>query len=77
MGVIVGCTNSIIEKKLDSLLDETPYCGYVFYLYLFIEKLYMKARQDGAENLFFLSREGEFLKKLFDLYHSPQRASRA
>lgn len=45
-----------------------PYVWYVFYLYLFIEKLYNKCKTDKSYELFFLSREGQFLKQLFDLY---------
>ncbi len=39
-----------------------------FPLYNFTDKLYHYLRKNNYEEVFFLSREGEFLKKLFDLY---------
>lgn len=44
------------------------YSNYCFLLYLFIERLYCDLIKDGTKNVYFLSREGEFLKKLFDAY---------
>ena len=40
----------------------------IFSLYLFIEKLYFHLLKNNKKEVFFLSREGEYLKKLFDLY---------
>lgn len=40
----------------------------IFSLYIFIEKLYFTLVKEGKKEVFFLSREGEFLKKLFDEY---------
>ena len=40
----------------------------IFSLYLFTERLYFKLLSTGRNEVFFLSREGEFLKKLFDAY---------
>lgn len=37
-------------------------------LYMFTEKLYYHLLNDGLDEVFFLSREGEYLKKLFDEY---------
>lgn len=42
----------------------------IFSLYTFIEKLYYNLLRDGKKDVIFLSREGEFLKKLFDIYVS-------
>lgn len=63
----------IIKKKLKSLNkqisnEELPYIGFSFPIYVFIEKLYIKCHKENIDTLFFLSREGEFLKKIFDLY---------
>ena len=41
----------------------------IFTLYSFIEKLYFKLLRDNKDEVFFLSREGEYLKKLFDYYN--------
>ena len=40
----------------------------IFTLYSFIEKLYNNLLMDNFNEVFFLSREGEYLKKLFDAY---------
>lgn len=42
-------------------------------LFAFIEKLHVELIKNGVKNVFFLSREGEFLKKIFDLYQYNQR----
>ncbi|MEM9680150.1 MAG: HAD family hydrolase [Bacteroidota bacterium] len=45
-----------------------PYTEYILHYHLFIEQLYYKCRKDHIKDLFFLAREGLFLKKLFDSY---------
>lgn len=37
-------------------------------LFLFTEKLYYKLSKDNIQKVYFLAREGQFFKKLFDLY---------
>jgi len=54
------------EKELKS--KEYPYAEYLIIFHVFIERLYAKARKEGIKNLFFLAREGQFLKRLFDTY---------
>jgi HAD superfamily hydrolase (TIGR01549 family) len=39
-------------------------------LWLFIHRLFQELNQNGVRDVFFLSKEGEFLKKLFDLYQT-------
>lgn len=39
-------------------------------LYLFINLLHKRLKKDGFESVFFLSREGQFLKKIFECYTS-------
>lgn len=55
-------------KKLLPLLEKDDFSGYCFSLSLFTEKLFKDLKINGLKKVFFLSREGEFLKKLFDLY---------
>jgi len=45
-----------------------PFSEYIIHFYFFTERLYFKARKDRVNNLFFLSREGLYLKQLFDFY---------
>ena len=59
----------IMEKFLN--LTKTPTNNFehvIFTLYQFTEKLYNRLLNDGLDEVFFLSREGEYLKKLFDAY---------
>ena len=57
---------STIEKRCAK--SKHPFSEYVIHFYFFTERLYKKAKQDGAKDLFFLAREGLYLKKLFDSY---------
>lgn len=54
-------------KKL-SKTNNDRFQHTIFSLFLFTDKLYYKARKENITKLTFLSREGEFLKKLFDYY---------
>ncbi len=45
-----------------------PHSDYILFYYVYIERLYKKAKKDKLKNIFFLAREGLFLKKLFDHY---------
>lgn len=48
--------------------DNYNYSNHAFPLFLFIRRLYASLRNNDVKNVFFLSREGLFLKKLFDKY---------
>lgn len=54
--------NSIVPKSSDNFENS------IFSLYLFIERLYFNLLNDGLDEVVFLSREGEYLKKLFDAF---------
>lgn len=65
------------RKSLDTAIERMSktnvtgslaYSNYCFLLYLYIERLYKSLIQDEIQDIYFLSREGEFLKKLFDAY---------
>ena len=45
-----------------------PFTQYIIFYHFFIERLYYKCKKEGVKNLFFLSREGQYLKKIFDSY---------
>jgi len=62
-----------IEKELKSIYKDeykgqNRYSNYCFSLYLATERLYKEAVSRDIKKLYFLSREGEFMKKLFDIY---------
>ncbi len=46
--------------------DNFNYSNYAFPLYLFEKRLYIALKNAGVKDVFFLAREGQFLKKLFD-----------
>lgn len=57
------CKTKEKEKK-----HGKSYANYHFLLYKFTEELYFSLSRQGHKTVFFLAREGEFLKALFDLY---------
>lgn len=66
--------NSISKVKKHIEENKYEYFEQISYsLYSYIEKLYEQLLKDKQKNVFFLSREGEFLKKIFDLYREEQR----
>ena len=56
------------RAQLKKMINSKDYSGYCFSLALFTERLFVALKKDKIKKVFFLSREGEFLKKLFDLY---------
>lgn len=61
--------NKVIEKFNNLSNTSTDNFEHsIFTLYSFIEKLYNNLLIDNFNEVFFLSREGEYLKKLFDAY---------
>lgn len=62
-------TRQEIFKKINPILENGPiFSNIVLTLYFFISKLFRQLSEDGIKDAFFLSREGEFLKILFDHY---------
>ena len=61
---------NIISHKLRNIDKKSGHflSNYAFALYLFIERLYYTAYKENIYDLYFFSREGEFLKILFDIY---------
>lgn len=45
---------------------------FAFSLYCFTDQLYAALRKNRIQDVFFLSREGEFLKRMFDAYQSAR-----
>ncbi|MDD3362078.1 MAG: HAD family hydrolase [Hespellia sp.] len=73
------------RKRLDTRLEYISkknisgvygYSNYCFLLYLYIERLYKSLICEDIQDIYFLSREGEFLKELFDLYISKRNDDR-
>lgn len=64
--------NRIITKHYKRCRRDAslPYTEYILLYHLFVEELYYCCRQNKIKDLFFLSREGLYLKKLFDSYQN-------
>lgn len=62
-GYLKTCLNQIYKG-----CSRPDYEDITFSLYGFIHKLYAVLQQRNIKDVFFLSREGQFLKKLFDVY---------
>lgn len=45
-----------------------PFTEYIVHYHTFVERMYETAKRKDIKDLFFLSREGQFMKKLFDSY---------
>ncbi len=62
--------NRIISKiyKACRKNKSIPFTEYILFYHLFVEQLYYRCKQNQIKDLFFLSREGLYLKKLFDSY---------
>ncbi|WP_179345068.1 HAD family hydrolase [Winogradskyella ursingii] len=60
---IIGETYSHCNKKVT-----IPYTEYVVFYHFFVERLYRHCKKNDIKSLFFLSREGLFIKRLFDSY---------
>lgn len=65
------CAQRRIEQLYRSCKRKN-YEDVTFALYSYIERLYCELRKRSARSVFFLSREGEFLKKLFDKYQADR-----
>ncbi len=55
-----------VERKCTK--SKFVFSEYILHFYFFTERLYLQARKQNINNLFFLAREGHFLKQLFDQY---------
>ncbi|MEG1499859.1 MAG: HAD hydrolase-like protein [Clostridia bacterium] len=49
-------------------ISDTTYSNYAFLLFLFAKRLAQSCERKGIKNLFFLARDGKFLKTIFDYY---------
>ncbi|BAO75475.1 putative glycosyl transferase [Winogradskyella sp. PG-2] len=69
-----GNDNKDLKRVMNSVYktcrkrSSIPYTEYVIFYHVFAERVYEKAKRNKLKDLFFLSREGKFLKKLFDSY---------
>ena len=62
-----------LEKRCRK--SKLQFSEYIIHFYFFTERLYEKAIANRVNDLFFLAREGLFLKKLFDRYQELNQFS--
>lgn len=68
---VKNASTKSIDKELTKIASEfkrKAFSNYAFGLYLYIERIYEYAVKNEIHKLAFLSREGYFLKELFDIY---------
>ncbi len=61
--------------KTISAAGSSAWSDHAFPLYVYISGLCRALEERGAKDVFFLSREGQFLKRLFDLYAREKNAA--
>ncbi|MBT8271322.1 MAG: HAD family hydrolase, partial [Bacteroidia bacterium] len=59
--------NKVIDKTFRACQEKEapPFSEYIIFFQVFIERLYICARRFNIKTLFFISREGVYLKRLF------------
>lgn len=57
-----------LKDIFNNTQDKYNLSNYAFPLFLFTKRLYKNLKQNNVNNVMFLSREGQFLKTLFDKY---------
>ncbi|MFM0221517.1 methyltransferase domain-containing protein [Paraburkholderia dipogonis] len=62
-----GGADDIVGKLFAAGPQGSPFEGMALTMYLFTRRLYDTAVSDGVRDLFFFAREGEPLKRMFDL----------
>lgn len=60
-------------KRISKGNCKEPFANYSFELYTFIERLYIQLVKNRFKSVYFMAREGYFLKKLFDEYQSNKQ----
>lgn len=63
------------ELSLLSIDGKDDFSNIIFSLFIFIDTLYKKIKEKKYKEIFFLAREGEYLKKLFDCYLKEKKDS--
>ena len=62
--------NNTIDEFSEIFNKYRNLSNYAFSLYLFIVKVNEECKKNNITDLFFLAREGAFLKRLFDIYNN-------
>ena len=69
----------LINEEWDKIFNknkENNFSNHAFSLFLFIKRLYEKLEELKCKDILFMSREGQFLKKLFDEYLKIRKENR-
>lgn len=76
----IAADRRITEKEIESCLNSDNAAVFpelALTLFTFTERLYAWLLGKGVKDVFFLAREGQFLKQLFDLYQHRRAATPA
>ena len=67
--------NIIINEEWDKIFyqNDNNFTNHVFPLYLFTKRLYNELNKLNCKDVLFMSREGQYLKKLFEKYISIRK----
>jgi predicted HAD superfamily hydrolase len=68
--------NKSLEKDLNKVFRHKSYnifSNYAFSFYLYIERLYKNLVKNNIDEVFFLSRDGFFLRELFENYQNDKK----
>ena len=63
-----GASFCEFKKIFNMYGTEYNYSNYAFVFYLYYKRLHEALQKNGAKDVMFMSREGQFMKKLFDEY---------
>lgn len=68
-------TKESVSLKIKRIIGKNThiFANYSLILYLFLEKLYYEITLHNETDIYFLSREGQYLKELFDWYLAKKR----
>ena len=64
-------TNLLVNREWDQIFNQHPenmFYNHAFPLFLFTKRLYESLEQTKCKDVLFMSREGQFLKKLFERF---------
>ncbi len=64
--------NALKTKEIYGENSRYSFSNFAFPLYLFTDRLYKELKSNGVKDVLFCSREGQFLKRLFDIYNEKK-----
>lgn len=66
----LGVNSKQLLSSQNMGIANVPFARVAYLMFLFANRLYVKLKNDGRDYVMFMSREGEFFKKIFDAYQA-------